>query len=173
MQEVGQEIVQFCNGCALALAVLGKVLHQAGQRCGFDGDQLPSKWKKKLEQFSSYAKKPGLVPYEYNSHPEVQNSQRRCIYGAIELSLDDPELKKDETNVHLPALKCVAFAPFGHPVDSRVVHQLWRIMHPEFRDNEFDVLMESLEDKNLVTISAFLPLCLRQHAVFSAYQGPV
>lgn len=167
MQAVGQEIAQFCDGCALGLAVIGKVLYLAGERCKNEPVKLASMWKEKLDEYRTYSWDPSFVPAEYDRDSEGEKAQHRSINGEIQVSFDDAEVTKD---VHLPTFRCMAFFPSGDKVSSQDVQELWRALHGNVAARcrgKLGGLMESFAARNLVTIiRACLPMCFSQHTVF-------
>lgn len=162
LQTVAGQIVQFCDGCALALAVLGDVPRRAAPRCENDPQKLQTVWGEKLEQYRTYAKAPNSVSSEYDR--EGEHARRRCIYGAIRLSVEDAEVSKD---VGLPTFRCMAFFPSGGRVSSSRVEKLWKVLHQEISLKfDFMPLMERFERKNLVTISRTFPLTIIFWSIF-------
>jgi hypothetical protein len=73
MQDIAEEFLSKCNGCLLAITILGALLCEVQAK-------TPCQWREVYKKFEYYTDVKGRMPHDYERDSEA-------IFAAIQLSL--------------------------------------------------------------------------------------
>ncbi len=133
MQHIAQKLLSKCNGCLLAITIIGAILWE-------NKAQTPEKWKDVYDKFKDYANEAPMV--------EDYKGESKTIFAAIKLSLEYGQEESDRVGMEnilqtlslLGMWKCPAI----------VVHLVWSYLQPERGIIHFKILLNCLIARKLV-----------------------
>jgi len=136
MQHIAEKLLSKCNGCLLAITIIGAILWA-------NKAQTPEKWKDVYDKFKDYA----------NEAPTVEDyeGESKTIFAAIELSLKYGQEESDQVGMEnilqtLSLLKKIGI--WACP--AIVVHLVWSYLQPERGIIHFKMLLDCLIARKLV-----------------------
>lgn len=112
-------------------------------------------WDSVLKRYHKHAGEHASAPADYDAGSD---QARRCIYGAIRVSLEDSTLQTYDLSkdVHETALRCMAFFPSGWQVHYRFVMELWQLLidpTDDVGDEDFKFIYQKLAKINMLSVT--------------------
>jgi len=114
MQHIAEKLLSKCNGCLLAITIIGAILWANEAQC-------PEKWKDVYDKFKDYA----------NEAPTVEDykGESKTIFAAIELSLKYGLEESDRVGMENILQTLSLLRMWACP--AIVVHLVWSYLQPE------------------------------------------
>ncbi|KAH8963228.1 hypothetical protein BDL97_05G142000 [Sphagnum fallax] len=131
-QKIAQNFLLKCDGCFLAITIIGATLRE-------NKAQTPEKWKDVYEKFEYYADNaPAAEDYKGES---------KTIFAAIKLSLEYGQEESDRVGME-NILRTISLLHWQCP--TIVVHLVWSYLQPQGEISHFQMLLNHLIARNLV-----------------------
>ncbi|KAH8963207.1 hypothetical protein BDL97_05G140400 [Sphagnum fallax] len=131
-EKIAQKILFKCDGCLLAITIIGEILME-------NKAQTPEKWKDVYEKFEYYADN-ALAAEDYKG-------ESKTIFAAIKLSLEYGQEESDLVGME-NILQAISLSDRECP--AIVVQLVWSYIQPQRGINQFKMLLNCLIARNLV-----------------------
>ncbi len=136
MQHIAEKLLSQCNGCLLAITIMGAILWE-------NKTQTPEKWEDVYEQFKYYADK-ALAAKDYKG-------EGKTIFAAIKLSLEYGQEESERVGMENILRTLTLFKEIELPrCPAIVVHLAWSYLQPRGEISHFKMLLNCLIAINLV-----------------------
>jgi hypothetical protein len=136
MQHIAEKLLSKCNGCLLAITIIGAILWA-------NEAQTPEKWKDVYDKFKDYANEAPMV--------EDYKGESKTIFAAIELSLKYAQEEIDQVGMENILQTLSLLQKIGiWACPAIVVHLVWSYLQPERGIIHFKMLLDRLIARKLV-----------------------